>query len=894
MWEMVTRSFANIPLTVRLALGALLATLFVLMPVAPALGDTPGFALAFDGSSNYVELGDTGDLFGGDSWASAKTISVWINPTAATSPATSPMSGELIVGNDFPHTFGISRSTYNGADRIWVWNSSSTSIRFIGIAFTPGEWIQVTLVHDGSTLFAYKNGALVGSLPSESTFIPGGSGDGSLYVGGSGRSNPAYYFQGEVDELRLWNVALDATTLQEWTYNEVTAAHPAWSDLDAYYQMSDESGTSLSDDSDNDNGGTLLGGMDDDNWVTSGALADPSATATPSPTPGEATPTPTPTSTDTPQPPTPTPDETATPTPTAEPPTPTPTPVDTATPTPTLASGGSAGYALQFDGNNDYVELQETANMIGSGWETEKTVSLWVKPTGTADCTAGSPAHCDAVLGDRPRWWGISRGTIGSSDRFWLWNFDGNMDVVPVDYTVGEWVHLALVHEGGTLRAYKNGVEVGSTPSGATMQPNTGALPILHLGGIVINASRNWTLSGQIDEVRIWNRARTAAEIGQDMYGPIDSASSGLMAYYQMSDGSGLVLSDDGQYGWDGTLHDGREGVVEPDGQPPQWVSSDAFTPPDATPTPTPIPTDTPTITPTPTDTPVPPTPTNTPVPPTPTNTPTPTDTPEGATPTPTDTPVPPTPTNTPVPPTPTATPSGDTNYALDFDGGDDYLYLGDTGDLMGGDGWLGEKTISVWIRPSVTAGPEVPPASGELIVGTHRPRTFGITRALYNGADRIWIWNVDDNGTDYISVDFVPGEWVQITMVHDAGVLYAYVNGELAGSIASGETYIPFPAADGSLYVAGNGRPDPTNHFDGQVDEVRFWNVALDAATIAGWTYQEIQSSHPQWANLMAYYQMSDGAGTTVTDDSDRDNEGALYGAMDDADWVDSGALTQ
>ena len=66
--------------------------------------------------------------------------------------------------------------------------------------------------------------------------------------------------------------------------------------------------------------------------------------------------------------------------------------------------------------------------------------------------------------------------------------------MIAVDYTVGEWIHIAVVHGEGLLRVYRNGVEVGSVPSGATTQPNTGALPILHLGGIINNASRTGPL----------------------------------------------------------------------------------------------------------------------------------------------------------------------------------------------------------------------------------------------------------------------------------------------------------------------------------------------------------------------------------------------------------------
>jgi len=105
---------------------------------------------------------------------------------------------------------------------------------------------------------------------------------------------------------------------------------------------------------------------------------------------------------------------------------------------------------------------------------------------------------------------------LNGNDRIWVWNYDGSAgsayDVLGLEYTVGEWVHVTLVYDGGVLRAYKNGVEVASTPSGATQQPSTGALPKLHLGGIINSASRNWTFEGLLDEASLWVVARTAGE----------------------------------------------------------------------------------------------------------------------------------------------------------------------------------------------------------------------------------------------------------------------------------------------------------------------------------------------------------------------------------------------
>jgi hypothetical protein len=248
-------------------------------------------------------------------------------------------------------------------------------------------------------------------------------------------------------------------------------------------------------------------------------------------------------------------------------------------PTSTPASG--AGYALHFDGVNDFVELAATNNVMGTGWQTSKTVSLWVRPTGTAaSCFGGMASGCDAIFGDRPRFWGISRGTLSGQDRLWIWNYDGSsgtpIDMIGIVYTPGEWVHVALVHSGGTLRAYRNGQPVGTLASGATLQPP--GTPILHLGGVINSADRNWTFSGELDEAALWNGERTAAQIQQDMFAVLAGNEPGLRAYYRMSNGAGLALADNSGHGYTGSLQDGAPGRGVPgNGAPPAWVISTAW-----------------------------------------------------------------------------------------------------------------------------------------------------------------------------------------------------------------------------------------------------------------------------------------------------------------------------
>ena len=307
--------------------------------------------------------------------------------------------------------------------------------------------------------------------------------------------------------------------------------------------------------------------------------------------------------------------------------------------------------------------LAPAYDILGSGWTETKTASMWIRPDSLAGaCDHNSVAFCDAVFGDRPRWWGISIGEVVGLNRIWVWNFDNSsgspIDIIPIAYTPGEWVHVALVHENGQLRAYRNGVQAGALPSSKTIQPNTGALPVLHLGGIIINASRNWSFDGQLDEVRLWSAVRTQSQIQQDMGQSLTGAEPNLKAYYRMSNGSGVLLSDDSLSNWDGTLYDGN-GNVPPSGAPATWVLSSAPiaeggntpTPGAFTPTPTALP---PTATSLPpTATPTLPVPTATSLPPTSTTTPTATT--AGPTPTSSATALPPSPT-----PGPTATPTLD------------------------------------------------------------------------------------------------------------------------------------------------------------------------------------------------------------------------------------------
>jgi hypothetical protein len=238
---------------------------------------------------------------------------------------------------------------------------------------------------------------------------------------------------------------------------------------------------------------------------------------------------------------------------------------------------GAALNALSFDGVNDYVFIGETATVMGGdAWKDMMTVSLWVKPVGSGFCLVNDPAQCDSIIGDRPRWWGLSHGVVNGLDRLWVWNYDGNYDKIGIPYTAGQWVHIAWVHSGGLLSVYKNGILMATVPSGTTQQPTTGAFPKLQLGAVINNSTRNWSFQGEMEEVSFFNTALTQNEIRDSIFSGFTGSESGLRAYYKMSNGSGTVLTDDSGNGFDGTLLDGG-GIVDPNGSYPLWITSGAF-----------------------------------------------------------------------------------------------------------------------------------------------------------------------------------------------------------------------------------------------------------------------------------------------------------------------------
>ncbi len=101
------------------------------------------------------------------------------------------------------------------------------------------------------------------------------------------------------------------------------------------------------------------------------------------------------------------------------------------------------------------------------------------------------------------------------------------------------WTHVAGQWDGNELRVYVNGVLDGSAIVGRN--PKDGGSPLII--GAVGTSPHSFRFNGRIGDVRLWNVARTPAEIAA-WRGGVPANSPGLVLNYRFTEGSGAALND--------------------------------------------------------------------------------------------------------------------------------------------------------------------------------------------------------------------------------------------------------------------------------------------------------------------------------------------------------------
>ena len=198
--------------------------------------------------------------------------------------------------------------------------------------------------------------------------------------------------------------------------------------------------------------------------------------------------------------------------------------------------------ALNLDGSDGHVKIQSSDGLTFSD---QITVEAWIN---TANFW-GAVLHKQYSTTDgNDVWFGLSPfGDIGLS---WLFRINGSEKHFVFDYPFqpGTWYHIAETYDSSANvgKAYVNGVEIGSeTVSGAL---TFGSGP-WYIGVDTDGSELDNYWDGQIDEVRIWNIARTQEDIKATIKTTLQGDEPGLVAYWNFDDGTANDLSLNGNHG---------------------------------------------------------------------------------------------------------------------------------------------------------------------------------------------------------------------------------------------------------------------------------------------------------------------------------------------------------
>ncbi len=217
-------------------------------------------------------------------------------------------------------------------------------------------------------------------------------------------------------------------------------------------------------------------------------------------------------------------------------------------------------------------------------------------------------------------------------------------------------------------------------------------------------------------------------------------------------------------------------------------------------------------------------------------------------------------------------------NYALDFDGTNDYVSLGSSSSFKPG---TGSFTVEAWVRPDNVSSGTV-----------HRIITYSNGASTYNGFEirtsgaEFYVGFGDGSAkSETHGGSLSAGKWYYVALVRNVsdGKIYLYINGVEITSVSDATSNVNY---SGNLIIGGRDTYS-TEFFEGGIDEVRVWNTARTADQIKDNLYKKLTGSP---TGLVAYYYMSNGSGTTLTDNSGNSHSGTFTGSPD---WINSGSFS-
>lgn len=192
------------------------------------------------------------------------------------------------------------------------------------------------------------------------------------------------------------------------------------------------------------------------------------------------------------------------------------------------------GSALDLDGTNGYVQVPNgvwfNGNFTIEGWVFVRSYNNWSRLVDFAD----GPNTNNVYLA-------LSQGTLGYPTMGVFTNNNGNPVVKATSQLpTNQWVHLAATLSGTTGTIYINGIPAGSGT--LNVAPN-----VVRTNNYIgrSNYGGDSYANAIFDEIRIWNVARTQAQIQSAMHVSIPTNTPGLVGLWRFDEGGGTNTQEE-------------------------------------------------------------------------------------------------------------------------------------------------------------------------------------------------------------------------------------------------------------------------------------------------------------------------------------------------------------
>jgi len=426
-----------------------------------------GTGYRFDGVNDYIRVSDNNSL----DINNQITISAWINTTET---GTMRIVNKESQSND--------SDTYLLAivsNKIWARINGTDGVAGVSNV-NNGLWNHIMFTYDGATMSVYLNGKLENSASSSKVIS---STDNDLFIGAyqsTAGGTITNYFNGSIDEVGIWNRSLSASEVMELYRTQVSSYHPlidgeellftSNQNLTRYLQVP-SAVTALTKAFMNLSGY----GIDlSDGLVVHYKMNDDAATKVI---------------------------------------------VDNTTindgysyrNTNTISTSGKINTALEFDGVDDFVYSE--SELIGLSNSTQ-TFSLWYN---ASSLPAGAVTNSILTLGKNDSEDNVTMilKFTGNKETVVLANIaSSNCDNVlqgDSDLVAGVWYLYTVVQDSSSVKLYRNGELLDTAVCYGEFKYGLDWSHQLVLGKYVGGALNRF--NGTIDDVRVYNRSLTQAEV---------------------------------------------------------------------------------------------------------------------------------------------------------------------------------------------------------------------------------------------------------------------------------------------------------------------------------------------------------------------------------------------